>query len=132
MVGSVSKRLVVFVLLYLFVSFAFFTVFMGVPVFNVAVGFFGALYLSKRKAKELSTSQYRLFSLVVLLGTFVGSAYYALTDTHTAANLEGMFSLNFSVTLLHIWALILLGGALFLFINDLVIRKTLNRKRAIA
>jgi len=121
---------VLFILLYLFVSFSFFTVFMGVPVFNVAVGFVGALYLSKRKTKELSTKQYRLFSLAILLGVFVGSAYIALTDVHTAANLEGMLNLSFEVTLWHIWALIILGGALFLFINDVVIRKTLARGQA--
>jgi len=105
---------------------------MGVPIFNLAVGFLGALYLSKRRAKELSPSQYRLFSLMVLLATFIGSAHIALTDTHTAANLEGMLKLSFSVTLLHIWALIVLGGALFLYLNDLVIRKTLSRQRVAA
>jgi len=104
---------------------------MGVPIFNLAVGFLGALYLSKRKVAELSAKQYRLFSLVILLATFIGSAYLALTDTHTAANLEGMFSLNFSVTILHIWAMIIVGGALFLYLNDLVIRRTLTRQRGL-
>jgi len=85
---------VVFVIVYLFVSFVSFTVFMGVPVFNVAVGFVGALNLAKRESRELSDNRYRLFSLVILLGTFVGSAYIALTDTHTAANLEGMLLLS--------------------------------------
>jgi len=123
------KKIIVFILMYVFASFVIFAVFMGVPIFNILVGIAGCYYLVKKKADEKTLKYYRIFSFGILLLVFVGSAYIAITDQYTASNLEGMFNLSFHITTLHIWMIILIGGGIFLFINDLLISKIFDKYR---
>ena len=122
-----KQKIIILIALYVFVSFVVFTVFMGVPIFNILVGIAGCYYLVNKKADEKTLKYYRIFSFVILLLVFVGSAYIALTDKYTVANLEGMFNLSFHITILHIWMIILIGGSVFLFINDLLINKIFSK-----
>jgi len=121
-VGTSKMGTLLFVAVYLGVSALVFSVFMGVPVFNVVVGLVGCLYLMKRKATRSTLDKFRLFSCAVLLFVSALSAYIALTDKYTAANLEGMFGLGFHVTAAHLWVIVLVGGGLLLLVNDVIIR----------
>jgi len=124
-----KKKIIALIIIYLFASFVVFTVFMGVPIFNVLVGILGCYYLVKRNTNKKVLTYYRIFSFAVLLFVFIGSAIIALTDKYTASNLEGMFNLSFNITNLHIWMIILIGGSIFLYINDFLIRKIYSRYR---
>ena len=50
------------------------------------------------------------------------SAVLALGDPYTAANLEGMFSLSFQVTVPMLAGTVLLGGALLLGLQFLMVK----------
>ena len=90
---------------------------MGVPVFNVLVGAAAGVYTG-RKAK-INGQDWRKFREVLkktaVLATFVllavcsFSAFAALVDNSTAANLQGMLHLGFEITRMMIWFLIVLG-----------------------
>ena len=118
-----KRRIIIFVAIYLLVSVAIFTIFMGVPIFNIFVGILGGYYLIKQNVNAKIWRNYRRFSFAILLAVFIVSAFLALTDKYTAANLEGMFNLNFQITTLHIWLIILVGGSSFLFANDFLISR---------
>jgi len=122
------NKTIIFTVVYMLMSFFVFTVFMAVPIFNVGVGILGCYYLIKQKANNETLKYYRIFSFVVLLLAFIGSATFALIDEYTPANLEGMFNLSFNITTLHIWLIILIGGSVFLYINDFLIRKICNKR----
>ena len=123
-----KKKIIALLAMYMFVSFVVFTVFMGVPIFNVVVGILGGVYLVKQKANKKTLKYYRIFSFAILLLAFIGSAVIALTDPYTSANLEGMFNLSFQVTMLHIWLIVIIGGIIFLYFNDFFIKKIINKK----
>jgi hypothetical protein len=108
------------VIVFLLYSVGIFGFFMGVPAFNALLGIAAGWYIGRR-AKVAGVTQYGkplskavLFSTGVLALFCAASAWLALTDRTTAANLEGMFSLGFHVTDGMIWGIILAGGALLL------------------
>lgn len=103
-------------------SISLFGFFMGVPVFNVLAGILTGIYIG-RQAKmlnydaahfsaRLKIAQYVALSLLLLV--CVTSAILALSDPHTAANLEGMFSLSFSLTTPVLVSIIFIGGTILL------------------
>jgi len=126
-----KKKTIALIIIYLFASFVIFTVFMGIPIFNVLIGILGCYYLVKQNTNKKVLNYYRIFSFAVLLLVFVGSAVIALTDKYTASNLEGMFNLSFNITAIHIWMIILIGGSIFLYINDFLIRKIYSRYKVL-
>ncbi len=70
--------------------------------------------------KRLRQTQSLLF--FVLFAICGASAYLALSDTHTAANLEGMLSLGFPLTQPMLLAIILAGGALLLVLQAVLVK----------
>jgi hypothetical protein len=105
---------------FLLYSVGIFGFFMGVPAFNALLGIATGWYIGRR-AKVTGAGHYRkpltkavLFSTGVLALFCAASAWLALTDRFTAANLEGMLNLGFRVTDTMIWGIILVGGALLL------------------
>lgn len=116
-------------LLYAAYSIGIFGFFMGVPVFNVVPGVLAGLYVG-RKMKITGQPQavfkeemrkIARFSLVVLLSVCFCSAFMALQDPFTGANLRGMLHLNFEVTKTHVWLLIILGGAGLLLLQRVLL-----------
>jgi len=109
----------VLVMIYLFYSACFFGFFMGVPVFNLAVGAIAGIFMGRRfyhegidkeQLKKASAS-FALFSALVMVLVSIASAYFATRDiTDTARNLKGMFRLQFLPTNQMIIALIVVGG----------------------
>ncbi len=111
--------------IYFFYSICVFGFFMGVPVFNVALAlpagvFIGAslahLNLNSIEEKK-KVHQALTFTLLVMGLICAASAFLALRDPTTAANLEGMLRLRFTVTRPMIVALILVGGSALLLLQ---------------
>ncbi|HPO04139.1 MAG TPA: hypothetical protein PLV37_01310 [Bacillota bacterium] len=118
-------------LLYLFYSIGMFGFFMGVPIFNIVLGIIAGIYIGRRmkvrrQEKEVfqkSLRQTAGFSFVVLLIICLSSAFIAITDPYTGANLQGMLNLSFEVTKPNILGVIIIGGALLLFIQNVLLMK---------
>jgi len=115
----------VWLAIYLFYSVGMYGFFMGVPVFNlglaVLAGFIVGVKLTRQaagigRARRVSRLAGGL-TTGVLAFLCAGSAFVALADSYTAANLEGMFALNFKVTLPIIAGIIVLGGGVLLALN---------------
>jgi len=105
--------------IYIFYSVCVFGFFMGVPVFNIAVGIVAGIFMGRSfkhsgKSKEdFAKGSFRVsvFSAVIMGGICLASAYFATKDiTDTALNLKGMFKLSFLPTGNMIIALIVFGG----------------------
>lgn len=111
-----NKATLIFI--YIFYMIGLYGFFMGVPLFNILPGIMAGVYLGRRLNKEnksrksFNNSIFKLtyFTSLVLIVFMSTSAYLALTDKSTAANLEGMFMLPFQVTNQHIIGIIIIGG----------------------
>jgi len=118
--------------IYLFYSIGVFGFFMGVPIFNLAVGITAGYYIGRRSyhgklaspKKEQLIRQTAVFAVLVLAVLSTISAYWALSDSSVGANLEGMFHLPFSVTKTMIVGIILVGGIASLILQYFLTQKT--------
>ena len=115
--------------LYMAYSIGIFGFFMGVPVFNAVLGVAAGLYVGRKmKIYNQTPAVYNKeikkagrFTSAVLLFICVCSAYIAITDPYTGANLRGMLNLSFEITPLMIWLLIVLGGSSLLLIQHFLL-----------
>lgn len=109
--------------LYLFFSICIYGFFMGVPVFNAAMGILAGIYMGRRMTIDKVSGQslrkkvreVSLFTSLVLFLFCVSSGFIAMIDDYTALNLEGMFNLPFKVTDLHI-IMMIVSGTVFLVV----------------
>ena len=62
-----------------------------------------------------------VLATVVLLIVCSFSAFVALVDNSTAANLQGMLHLGFEITRMSIWILVVLGGLALLYVQLLLV-----------
>lgn len=116
---------------YLFYSVCFFGFFMGVPVFNLLPGVIAGYYWGRRLKRanaaaaddQHSQRQIGMFTAIVMLLVSLSSAYLALNDPYTAANLEGMFKLGFEITKEMLIWLIILGGASLVSLQYVLTKK---------
>jgi putative nucleotidyltransferase with HDIG domain len=114
---------------YLFYTVGIFGFFMGVPVFNIALGPVAGYYIGRRSS--ISKSTYAEFSRklkntqafvdAVLLCVCAVSAFIALRDQYTAANLEGRLNLNFRVNQSMIRGQIIAGGFMLLVFQYMLV-----------
>lgn len=128
--GLYSMRPWVMLCLLTLYSVGVFGFFMGVPVFNVLPGILTGVYIGRqaktlrydaaRFSARLRKAQYATLSLLLL--ACAASAMLALGDPHTAANLEGMFSLGFSLTTPVLVGIVFVGGAVLLIGQFLLIK----------
>jgi hypothetical protein len=104
---------------YVFYSIMVLGFFMGVPVFNLFLGilagrFMGrvGLFLGHTKDKMNSVIHTTaLFVSAVMVGVCAISGWIALIDPlDTAVNLQGMLGLNFEVTEMMVYGLVVIGG----------------------
>lgn len=111
--------------LYIVYSIGIFGFFMGVPVFNVVPGILAGIYIGRKmRLFEQPISIFRselkkaaIFSALILVLICCCSAWLALADPYTSANLQGMLKLGFEVTDTVIWLLIVIGGASLLLLQ---------------
>ena len=114
-----SLNVVILITIFIVYSIGIFGFFMGVPVFNIISGVMAAFYMGRKmkiagadkavfKAKLTATNCFSTFILVIIC---ICSAYIAIKDPYTGANLEGMLSLDFKVTDQMLLGLILIGGS---------------------
>jgi hypothetical protein len=115
----------VWLAIYLFYAIGLYGFFMGMPAFHLGLalpaGFIVGVKLTRQAA---NVDQARRVSRLagglttgVLACLCAASAFLALSDLYTAANLEGMFALNFKVTQPMIIGLIVIGGGVLLTLN---------------
>lgn len=91
---------------------------MGVPVFNALIGICAGAYMGRRLYLQgITTQEYGadlkktgIFSAIIMIFICMLSAYFALKDPYTAANLEGMFNTSFQITNEMIYGLVIVGG----------------------
>lgn len=120
--------------IFLFFSICVFGFFMGVPVFNLLLAIPAGIYIACRQSSQPSSQaeDQKVFRNTKTLTTLifgmvcVASAIIALVDPYTAANLEGMFSLNFELTQGMIIGLIVVGGSVVLLLNWWLMEKTIQ------
>ena len=107
---------------YLAYSIGVFGFFMGVPAFNLLLALPAGVLFGGRLARERATADQVVrsargactFTTAVLAAACAISAWLALNDPYTAANLEGMLRLGFHVTQTMVLGLILVGGSALL------------------
>jgi len=129
-----SSPMWIWMLLFLFYAVCEFGFFMGVPIFNLVLALPAGFYMGRRLANSGASAgqdrrimqQTKLFTTLVLAGICAASAVIAWLDESTAANLEGMLKLDFTVTTPMIAALILVGGSGLLLANWWLVRKTME------
>jgi len=111
--------------IYFFYSVCVFGFFMGVPVFNVVLALPAGVFIGASLAhlnlnpieEKKKVHQALTFTLLVMGLICSASAFLALRDPTTAANLEGMLRLRFTVTQPMIVALILVGGSALILLQ---------------
>jgi hypothetical protein len=109
----------------LFYAVGLFGLFMGVPIFHVLLAIPAGFVMGGRLAAEKAdsprlrktTNKTCLVTTGLLALTCMSSAFFALASPSTPADLQGMLGLDFSVTPVMLWGLILAGGSLLLVVN---------------
>lgn len=116
----------ILMMIYVFYSIMTLGFFMGVPVFNLFLGILAARFMVRvglfleftDEKMKLMIQNTAKFVTVVLSGVCIISALIALKDpADTAINIQHMFSIGFEVTPMMIYGLILVGGAILIFIQ---------------
>lgn len=135
--GAFEMDLRYWMAIFIFYSIWIFGFFMGVPVVNVVLAIPAGLILGRimayqsiagERAKQLALKA-NLFATGMMAFNCASSAFLALRDPSTAANLEGMLRLPFEVTHGMIIALILIGGLGLLSLHWWMLKKILQFAR---
>jgi len=108
-----------------------------VPVFNMVLSIPAGLIIGRKLVHQSMsvgvekrlTRKTNLFTTGVMALICISSAFLALRDPTTAANLEGMLRLNFEVTQGMIMALIVIGGAGLLAVHWWLVKMTIQFAR---
>ncbi|MBA4383378.1 MAG: hypothetical protein C0410_01445 [Anaerolinea sp.] len=135
--SAFEMDLKIWMCIFFFYAICVFGFFMGVPVFNVALAIPAGLVIGRKLAHQLVSveEEKRLIFRTILFTTGVmaficaSSAFLALRDPTTAANLEGMLRLPFEVTQGMIIALIVVGGMALLGLNWWLVAKSIQMAR---
>jgi len=125
---------------YLFYSICVFGFFMGVPVFNVLLAIPAGIFIGARLSHlpgdaardQVYVHRTQLYTTGVMALICAASAFLALRDPTTAANLEGMLRLPFKVTTPMIIALIAVGGIGLLLVQWFLTAKIVQAGRRLA
>ena len=125
----------VLTMIYLFYSVCVFGFFMGVPIFNLAVGALAGIFMGRRffhlgvdrERLRKAVTEFALFSALIMALISLASAYFAAKDIgDTACNLYGMLRLQFVPTDQMIIGLIVVGGLGLVFVQYLISKALAN------
>ncbi|MGI6537668.1 MAG: hypothetical protein ACOX22_04915 [Caldicoprobacterales bacterium] len=110
---------IILAMIYLFYSVGSFGFFMGVPIFNLAVGAIAGIFMGRRlyyrgitkEQLQRVSASFAHFSAIIMVFVSIASAYFAAKDIKDIAlNLKGMLRLQFLPTNQEIIVLIVVGG----------------------
>lgn len=132
--NAYQMDLKIWLLIYVFYSVCVFGFFMGVPVFNLFLAIPAGFLIGNKLAMQPSDTERKrrislftkIFTSVVLLMICVASAIFALRSPSTANDLEGMLILDFDVTPLMIYGIIIIGGAALLVSHWWLVSKMIS------
>lgn len=135
--GAFEMDLKLWMAIFFFYAICVFGFFMGVPVFNVVLAIPAGLIIGRKLAHQKRSCEAEkrlsfytnLFATGVMAFICVSSAFLALRDPTTAANLEGMLRLPFDLTQGMIIALIVVGGGGLLGTNWWLVKKSIQFAR---
>lgn len=109
--------------------------FMGFPVFNVFLGLLAGYYIGNRvcfknvepeKHSKL-TNRVSLFTGLIMTLICISSGFLALVNNEAAGMIKEVLRLNFEVTKLMVWGIVLIGGLMLILINILLTRITMTK-----
>jgi hypothetical protein len=134
----------ILIIAYIFYSICVFGFFMGVPIFNVALGIFAGYYCAKRIINNDRQQKYKsikqfcfnkiksvpIFTSIIIGLISIASAIIALSSESTPLDLKHMLNLPFDITHVLLILIIIFGGLLLIFaqyyITIFTIKKTLE------
>ena len=107
--------------------------FMGLPVFNVFLGFFAGYYYGNRISfNNVESGKYSkyinqvaLFTGLIMASICVLSGYLALVNNEAAGMIKEVLGLSFEVTKAMVWGVVLIGGLALILINFLLTKITM-------
>jgi hypothetical protein len=121
------------VAIYLAYNVFVFGFFMGLPVFNVFLGFFAGYYcgyrISFNKVESEKQSKYinrvSLFTGLIMAWLCALSGYLALVNNEAAGMIKEVLGLSFEVTKTMVWGIVIVGGLLLILTNVLLTKITM-------
>ena len=116
-----------FIIVYLLLSAVLFAASMGITVTNLILNIIlaGVLF----KFEFINLYQFRILSFITLLGVNAAAVYLAMQDLYTTVNFAKIFNISIDLPDNMVYGIIILGGLLMLFVNNLIV-KTLENKQA--
>lgn len=119
--------------IYIVYNIGVYGLFMGLPVFNVLLGFLAGFYIGKRICYNKKTIResakliqwVSFFSGFIMILFCISSAFLALLGDGAGADIQGMLGLPFVVTRPMIWGVIFVGGLSLIFIQIVATRRTI-------
>ena len=120
--------------IYVIYNIFVFGFFMGLPVFNVFLGFFAGYYFGNRicfknvesKKHSKIINQVSLFTGLIMTLICFSSGFLALVDNEAAGMIKEVLGLGFEVTKSMVWGIVLIGGLTLILANILLTRITMT------
>lgn len=109
--------------------------FMGLPVFNVFLGWLAGYYFGHRilynqvepETHSKLANQVSIFTGVIMTLVCISSGFLALMDNQAAGMIKEVLGLDFEVTHTMMWGIVLIGGMLLILTTILFTRITMNQ-----
>lgn len=123
----------IIVIIYLVYNTFVYGFFMGLPLFNVLLGILAGYYAGNRicynkinsaKHSELIT-KVSIFSGSIMALVCVPSGILALMDFGAHGMIKDILGLNFDITNLMMWGIVIIGGLILVILNILLTRTTI-------
>ena len=120
--------------IYLFYNICIYGMFMGFPVFNVAMGIVAGYYYGNRiyynntldKEQNKLIQQVSMFTGLVMVVFCIASGIIALKGNSVGSEVRSMLGLDFEVTRPMLWGITLIGGTFLVWLQVMVTRITMK------
>ena len=121
--------------IYLFYNICIYGMFMGFPVFNVAMGIVAGYYYGNRiyynntsdNKQHKLIQQVSLFTGIVMVVICIASGIIALSGKSVGVEVGSMLGLGFEVTRPMLWGITLIGGIILVWLQVMVTRITMKK-----
>jgi len=120
--------------IYLFYNICIYGMFMGFPVFNVAMGVVAGYYYGNRmyynntldKEQHKLIQQVSLFTGLVMVVFCMASGIIALGSNSVGSEVRSMLGLGFEITRPMLWGITIIGGIFLVWLQVMVTRITMK------